>query len=154
MFDDPVIVNTAFHTLNILSANWPLLKLCNSIKLNVWYLQCLEKLAIKMWFPINFLKTLKDCYFVADESRNLKFSSIISTIIHSYMSNFQKKLTFAEIFDWLKVENVSCFYFWNKRRQKEQNFHFPWPYGYDFWRVFGDLVGASNKYNFGIFFKM
>ena len=38
-------------------------------------MQCLEKLAIKMWFPINFLKTLKDCYFVVDESRNLKFSS-------------------------------------------------------------------------------
>ena len=52
MFDDPVIVNTG---LNILSANWPLLKLCNSSK-PIWYLQCLEKLAIKIWFPFNFAK--------------------------------------------------------------------------------------------------
>ena len=32
--------------------------------------------------------------------------------------------TFAEIFDWWKIENISCFYFWNKRRQKGLNFHF------------------------------
>ena len=47
-------------------------------------------------------------------------------------------------------------------RQKGQYFQFfkgkflrnAWPYGYDFWRVFGNLCKASNKYNFAIFFKM
>ena len=37
-------------------------------------MQCLEKLAIKMWFPFNFAKTLKDCYFVVGGSKNLKLS--------------------------------------------------------------------------------
>ena len=41
-----------------------MLKLCISVKLNAWYLRSLEKLAIKVWFPINFAKTLKDCDFV------------------------------------------------------------------------------------------
>ena len=58
--------------LNILSANWHLLKLWNSIKKNVWYLRSLEKLAIKIWFPFNFAKNLKDRYFVMGESKNLK----------------------------------------------------------------------------------
>ena len=59
MFDDLVIVNTAFSNLNILSANWPLLKLRNSIKTNVWYLRSLEKLAIKMWSSVQFRKIFK-----------------------------------------------------------------------------------------------
>ena len=63
-----------FDNLNILSANWPLLKLCNSIKTNVWYLRNLEKLAIKMWFPFNFAKNLKDRHFVVGGSKNLKLS--------------------------------------------------------------------------------
>ena len=61
--------------MNILSANWPLLKLCNSIKTNVWYLRSLEKLAIKMWFPFNFAKNLKDRHFVVGGSKNLKLST-------------------------------------------------------------------------------
>ena len=52
-----------------------MLKLCNSIKPNAWYLRCLEKLAIKMWFPINFAKTLKECYFVVGGSKNVKLST-------------------------------------------------------------------------------
>ena len=35
MLDDPVIVNTAFPNLKILSVNYPMLKLCNAIKTNV-----------------------------------------------------------------------------------------------------------------------
>ena len=51
-----------------------MLKLCNSIKPNVWYLRSLEKLAIKMWFPFNFAKNLKDRHFVVGGSKNLKLS--------------------------------------------------------------------------------
>ena len=40
------------------------------------------------------------------------------------MSSVQKEQTFAEISDWKEIENVNCFYFWNKRRQKGQNFQF------------------------------
>ena len=49
-----------------------MLKLCNSIKTNVWYLRSLEKLAIKMWFPFNFAKNLKDRHFVVGGSKTLK----------------------------------------------------------------------------------
>ena len=28
-----------------------------------------------MWFPINFVKTLKDCYFLVGRSKNLKLSA-------------------------------------------------------------------------------
>ena len=52
-----------------------MLKLCNSIKTNVWYLRSLEKLAIKMWFPFNFAKNLKDRHFVVGGSKNLKLST-------------------------------------------------------------------------------
>ena len=52
-----------------------MLKLCNSIKTNVWYLQNLEKLAIKMWFPFNFAKNLKDRHFVVGGSKTLKLST-------------------------------------------------------------------------------
>ena len=51
-----------------------MLKLCNLIKTNVWYLQSLEKLAIKIWFPFNFAKNLKDRHFVVGGSKNLKLS--------------------------------------------------------------------------------
>ena len=77
MFVDPVIINTAFSYLEY-SINWLLLKLCNSIQPNIWYLWYLEKLAIKMWFLINFAKTLKDCYFVVGGSKNLKLSTKVS----------------------------------------------------------------------------
>ena len=63
-----------FHNLNILSANWILLKICNSIKPNFWYLRSLERLAIKMWFAVNFANNLKDRHFVGDGSKNLKLS--------------------------------------------------------------------------------
>ena len=52
-----------------------MLKLCNSIKPNVWYLGSLEKLAIKMWHTFNFTKNLKDRHFVVDGSKNLKLST-------------------------------------------------------------------------------
>ena len=51
-----------------------MLKLCKSIKKNVSYLRSLEKLAIKMWFPFNFAKNLKDRHFVVGGSKNLKLS--------------------------------------------------------------------------------
>ena len=47
-----------------------MLKLCSLIKKNVWYLQSLEKLAIKICFPFNFAKKLKDCHFVVGESKS------------------------------------------------------------------------------------
>ena len=73
-----------------ISVNWPLLKLCNLIKPSVWYLRCLEKLAIKMRFPINFTKTLKDCYFVVGGSKNLKLSKKAI-----FGVSFQKKLLWS-----------------------------------------------------------
>ena len=44
------------------------------VKPNVWYLRFYEKLVMKMWFPFNSAKTLKDCYFVVDGSKTLKLS--------------------------------------------------------------------------------
>ena len=35
-------------------------------------MRSLEKLAIKMWFPFNFAKNLKDRHFVMGGSKNLK----------------------------------------------------------------------------------
>ena len=67
MFDDSVIVNTAFSYLT-------LLRLCNSIKTNVCYLQSLEKLAIKVCFQFNLAKKLKDRHFMVGGSKNLKLS--------------------------------------------------------------------------------
>ena len=52
-----------------------MLKLCNSIKTNAWYLQSLEKLAIKMWFLFTFSKKLKDRHFVVGGSKTFKFST-------------------------------------------------------------------------------
>ena len=63
-----------------------MLKLCKSIKTNVWYLPSLEKLAIKMWFPFNFAKNLKDRDFVVGGSKNLKLSTNIF-----FGVSFQKK---------------------------------------------------------------
>ena len=71
---------------NTLSANWPLLKLRNSIKSNVWYLGNLEKLAIKMWFPFSFTKNLKDRRFVFGGSKNLKLSP------NTFSVSFQKNV--------------------------------------------------------------
>ena len=64
-----------------------MLKLCNSIKTNFWYLRSLEKLAIKIWFPFNFAKNLKDRHFVVGGSKNLKLS--ISTC---FGVSFQKNI--------------------------------------------------------------
>ena len=52
-----------------------MINLFNSIKTNVWYLRSLEKLYIKMWFPFNFVKNLKDRNFVVGGSKNLKLSA-------------------------------------------------------------------------------
>ena len=41
---------------------------------NVSYLRNLEKLAIKIWFPFNFAKNLKNRHFVVGGSKNLKLS--------------------------------------------------------------------------------
>ena len=64
-----------------------MLKLFNSFKTNVWYLRSLEKLAIKMWFPFNFAKILKDPHFVMGGSKNLKLSENIF-----FGVNFQKNV--------------------------------------------------------------
>ena len=72
MFDGPVIVNTVFYNLNILPANWPLLKLCNAI---IWYLRSLEKLVIKMWFEFNFAKKIKGPSFCSGWVKELETST-------------------------------------------------------------------------------
>ena len=64
-----------------------MLKLCNSIKTNVWYFRSLEKLAIKMWFFFNFENNLKNLHFVVSGSKNLKLST--NTCLSA---NFQKNL--------------------------------------------------------------
>ena len=52
-----------------------MLKLCNLIKKNIWYRQSLEKFAIKIWFPFNFVKNLKGRHFVVGGWKNLKLST-------------------------------------------------------------------------------
>ena len=64
-----------------------MLKLCNSIKTNVWYLGSLDYLATKMWFPFNFVNKLKSSHFVVGGSKNLKLST--STC---FGVNFQKNV--------------------------------------------------------------
>ena len=80
MFDELVIVNTAFSNLNILSANWPLLKLRNSIKTNVWY-----------------LRNLKDRHFVVDESKNLKLSANTCFGVSFQKNAFSSFLLFSSV---------------------------------------------------------
>ena len=136
-----------------------MLKLCNLIKPNLWYLRSSDKLAIKMWFTFNFAKNLKDRYLVVGGSKNLKLSTntcfgvsfqknvfssfllfssvcyqddlsdserneIASLTAYNFNNSwllyvkFSEKQTFVDILEWYKIENVSCFRFWNKRRQK------------------------------------
>ena len=55
-----------------------MLKLCDPFKSNVSYLQSLEKLAIKIWFPFNFAKKkkkIKNRHFVVGGSKSLKLST-------------------------------------------------------------------------------
>ena len=52
-----------------------MLKLCNSIKTNVWCSHSFEKLAMKMWFPFNFAKNVKDHHFVVGGSKTFKLST-------------------------------------------------------------------------------
>ena len=52
--------------------NFTVAQLCNSLKPNVWYFRNLEKLAIKIRFPFNSAKNVKDRHFVVGGSKNLK----------------------------------------------------------------------------------
>ena len=62
---------------------------------------------------------------------------------------------FAEIFEGWKIQIVILFCFWNKTRQRGQNFQIfkrlflrnRRPYGYDFWRILRDPSGASKIYH-------
>ena len=47
---------------------------------------------------------------------------VISTIVDSYMSFFEKWEIITEIFDSWKIQNVSIFYFWNNSPQNGQIF--------------------------------
>ena len=73
MFDDQVMWTHLFHNLNILSTNWPLLKLCNSIKPNdrdiceIWKNQ-----PLKCGFGSISQKHLKDRQFMVGESKKLE----------------------------------------------------------------------------------
>ena len=88
----------SFHNLNILSANWHFLKLCNSFKINVWHLRSLEKLAIKMCFPFNFAKKLKDRHFVMDRSENLKLETFF------FVSVFEK--IYCRVFCYFRLSVI------------------------------------------------
>ena len=107
------------------------------------------------------LSVIKMTWAIAKETKQRVRRPVISTIVNSHKLNFQKQQTFAEIFDWWKIENISYFYFWNKTCQKGQNFQFfkepflhnGWPYGYNFWLVFRDLCEASKKYNLRNFYQ-
>ena len=179
-----------------------MLKLGNLIKTNVWFLQNFQKLAIEIWFPFNFAKSLKGRHFVVGGSKNLKISTntcfgvgfqknVLSSSLLLLSVCYQDDLSDSERNDiassaaryfntswflyvkfsgkinlcrniWL-LENSKCqlLFFWNKTRQRGQNFQFlkgkllgnAWPYGYDFWPVFRDLCEVSNKYKFPILFK-
>ena len=48
---------------------------------------------------------------------------------------------------------ISIFEIKDAKENKAFNF-FAWTYEYDFWRVFGYLGEASNRYNFAMFFKI
>ena len=74
-----------------------MLKLCNSIKTNVWYLRSLEKLAIKMWFPFNFAKNLKDRHFVVGGSKNLKLSTNTCFGVSFQKNVFSSFLLFSSV---------------------------------------------------------
>ena len=127
------------------------------------------KLSTNTCFGVSFQKNvfsslllfLSVCYQneVSDSERN----EIASLSARNFNNRWLLHVKLSEPINlcqniWL-IENVSRFYFWNKRRQKGQNFQFfrgqflrnAWPYGYDFWRVFRDLCEASNKYIFTVF---
>ena len=74
-----------------------MLKLCSSIKTNVSYLRSLEKLAIKMWFPFNFAKNLKDRHFVVGESKNLKLSTNTCFCVSFQKNMLQSFLLFLSV---------------------------------------------------------
>ena len=63
------LITWIFYQLNNLCSNY-------AIQLKLMSDNCsLEKLAIKMWFPFNFLKNLKDRHFVVGGSKILKLST-------------------------------------------------------------------------------
>ena len=74
-----------------------MLKLCSSIKTNVSYLRSLEKLTIKMWFPFNFAKKLKDRHFVVGESKNLKLSTNTCFCVSFQKNILQSFLLFLSV---------------------------------------------------------
>ena len=97
------------------------------------------------------------CY--QDDLSDSEGNEIASLTALNFNNNWLLYVEFSETINlcrniWL-IEDWKCqlFYFWNKRRQKEQIFKGlflsnAWPYGYDSWRIFGDLCEASSKYNF------
>ena len=74
-----------------------MLKLCNSIKTNVWYLRSLEKLAIKMWFPFNFTKNIKDRHSVVVGSKTLNLSTNICFGVSFQKNVFSSFLLFLSV---------------------------------------------------------
>ena len=75
-----------------------MLKLCNLIKANVWYLQSLEKLAIEIWFPFNFAKYLKGRHFVVGGSKNLKLSTSTCFSVSFQKNVLLSFLLFSSVF--------------------------------------------------------
>ena len=66
-----------------------------SFNQNVSYLRNLEKLAIKMWFPFNFAKNLKNQHFVVSGSKNLK----LSPYTH-FVARFQRNILSSFLLFW------------------------------------------------------
>ena len=128
---------------------------------------------LKLWpntcFDVSFQKKLLFSFLLfwpvcyEDGLSDSKRNEIASLMARNFNNSRLPNGTFSETINfcwniWL-IENVSYFYFWNKTRQKDQNFHFfkepflrnGWPYGCDFWRIFRHLRKASEKNNFSFF---
>ena len=194
MFDDPVIVNTAFSFLKY-SISWLTFaqimqfnqikclifamfgKICHYNVVSVKFRKNFKGLLFcggwvkeletfnKTFFGISFQKSVLSSFMLfssvcyQDDPSDVERNEIASLTVRNFNNNWLLYVEFSETINlcrdiWL-IEDWKCqlFYFWNKRRQKEQIFKGlflsnAWPYGYDFWRVFGDLCEASSKYNF------
>ena len=106
-----------------------------------------------------------DCYFRAlliksvlaifNEMKQQLRQPILSTIVDPYTSNFQILQTFAKIFDSLKIQNVSIFYFEKRAAKKFFLSFLKWlfflngqSYLYKFWEVQRNFCGLSKKCSF------
>ena len=85
------LITWIFYQLNNLCSNY-------AIQLKLMSDNCsLEKLAIKMWFPFNFLKNLKDRHFVVGGSKTLKLSTNTCFGVSFQKNVFSSFLLFSSV---------------------------------------------------------